>query len=276
MKIKNPFLSVQATSYGGALTSVQLFSQEVLYQKEGRWPFQDAILFPLIGRADHYTCGYVPMSMSSHGFLHSMDMKEEQVNETCLRFSAESNPDTLRNFPYPFRFIETLYLEDDVLVRSFEVKNTGSSKLPFALGAHPAFRVKFGKAKLHYKNTAYVPYAKGMTSGPFLAALAVNEGVTLGEDRAFLEGQSPLILVHDYEPILLETGLGVSIEFYYPSPYVAIWCEDAKDGLLCVEPWWGLPRFDHDPEELLERETLNQIEPGQSKTFTTRIRFRLD
>ena len=73
MQIKNSFLSVTASSLGGELTSVQLFGQELLYQKEGTWKFQDHILFPVIGSADRYSCKGQTHSTSRHGFARNSD-----------------------------------------------------------------------------------------------------------------------------------------------------------------------------------------------------------
>lgn len=276
MKISNPFLSVQASALGGELTSIQLFNQELLYQKDGSWPFQDHVVFPIIGRGDRYSCHGVPMKMDVHGFPRTTDMKEEQINETCMRFSMESTPDMLRNYPYPFRLSETFILDDDVLVRRHEVTNLGQEVMPFGIGDHAAYRVKFGEAKLFLSQNQFVPSSKDGVTHAEVKDLPVQGEILLDEAKKFLLDQGTLILVHNRDTIVLQTGLGVTIELQYPTPYVAIWTPEDKSPFLCIEPWWGLPTLDFDPDELMERNSLNHLDPGCSKTFTTRVRFRMD
>ena len=102
MQIKNSFLSVTASSLGGELTSVQLFGQELLYQKEGTWKFQDHILFPLIGPADRYSCKGQTHSTSRHGFARNSDFFPRQENEEQMSFSLKENTESLRLYPYRF------------------------------------------------------------------------------------------------------------------------------------------------------------------------------
>ena len=274
MRIQNPFLSVTASSHGGEISSIQLFSQEIVYQKTGSWKHSDHVLFPTIGIGNRYSCHGVPSSMDFHGFPRTRDLKETRNSDTSMSFSLSSSPETLRVYPYPFELTETLSLEDDVLVRTHEVRNLGSESMPFGIGDHLAFEVRFDKAKLTLPKSRYFP--SNETNSLQCLDFPLQGEILLDVNRNFLCGQGTIILVNPMEPIRLDTGKGVHIEFIFNCPYIAIWTpRNIADSFLCIEPWWGLPYQEGDVLELAERTCLNHLAPGESQTFTSRFRFRL-
>ncbi len=272
MQIKNSFLSVAASSLGGELTSVRLFGQELLYQKEGAWKFQDHILFPLIGPADCYSCKGQTHSTSRHGFARNSDFFPRQENEEQMSFSLKENAETLRLYPYCFSFVETFILEEETLLRRYEITNTGDETLPFATGSHPAFYCDFGKAKLTLPE--HFLYFTEPLDGSSMKEYPKGGEITLTKD--FLLGMDTLILPTPEAPIVLDTGRGVRIEFQYASPYIAIWTpKSEEDAFLCVEPWWGLPQTTNDPNELMDRPFLTHLRSKEKRIIEDWIRFSL-
>lgn len=272
MQIKNSFLSVTATSLGGELTSVQLFGQELLYQKEGTWKFQDHILFPLIGPADRYSCKGQIHSTSRHGFARNSDFFPHQENEEQMSFSLKENTESLRLYPYHFSFVEAFILEEETLLRRYEITNTGDETLPFATGSHPAFYCEFGKAKLTLPEH-FLYFTEPLDSSTVKEYPKGGE-ITLTKD--FLLGMDTLILPTPEAPIVLDTGRDIRIEFQYASPYIAIWTPKSdEDAFLCVEPWWGLPQTTKDPDELIDRPFLTRLDPKEKRIVEDRIRFSL-
>lgn len=274
VKIQNPFLSVTASSHGGEISSIQLFSQEIVYQKTGSWEYSDHVLFPTIGIGSKYTCHEVPLTMEQHGFPRSRDFKETQISGTEMSFSLSSSPDTLRVYPYPFEIVETLRLEDDTLIRSHEVRNIGGEEMPFGIGDHVAFQVRYDKAKLTLPKTRFFP--SNEVNSLQEEDLPIHGEVLLDINRHFLCGQGTIILKNTGEPLILDTGKGVTIEFIFNCPYIAIWTPRIiSDDFLCIEPWWGLPYQEGDELELARRSCLNHLPAGERKIFTSRLRFRL-
>ena len=276
MNIQNPFLSISASPMGGELTSIQLFRQEILYQKDGWWQCQDHLIFPIIGKGDRYSCHHVALSMNQHGFPRTSDMLDVKNRDTSMSFSMRSTPDTLRSYPYPFRLTETFELDDDVLIRTHEVENTGEETMPFGIGDHAAYQVRFGKAKLILPPLRYIPKSRDGITHSFDETFPFSGELFLDAEKEFMLNQDTIIFINEGLPIILHTGKGVAIEFHSSSPYVAMWTPPNSDGFLCLEPWWGLPTRDKDPLELAERKELHFLEPGQKASFQSRIRFFLD
>ena len=189
-----------------------------------------------------------------------------------MSFFLKENTESLRLYPYHFSFIEAFILEEETLLRRYEITNTGDETLPFATGSHPAFYCEFGKAKLTLPE--HFLYFAEPLDGSTMKEYPKGGEITLTKD--FLLGMDTLILPTPEAPIVLDTGRDIRIEFQYASPYIAIWTPKSdEDAFLCVEPWWGLPQTTKDPDELIDRPFLTQLDPKEKRIIEDRIRFSL-
>lgn len=100
--IENKFLKVSINPHGALLTSV-IFKEtnsELLYQVEkDSWPFQDVVIFPLIGAGKFLYEDQNYILKTRHGFLRNNDLKVFGKEKSKITFSFSSNEETLLEYP---------------------------------------------------------------------------------------------------------------------------------------------------------------------------------
>ncbi|MCF0113162.1 MAG: hypothetical protein HUJ60_04230 [Bacilli bacterium] len=275
MTIKNNVLTVSALAYGAELSSVQLFNKELLYQANQSWKYHDHVIFPIIGRGAHaFSINGNSHSLPQHGFARESDFLEKQIGEETMEYSLENNGHTALNYPYAFSFKAIYAIEEDVLIRRYEVTNKSGEAMYYQVGDHPAYLVDFEKATLTFPDepVAQYPCPDGFLTDkktPF-----AKTGTFRLEKSLFAEDDT-IIIDNPRHPIILDTGRGIRIEFFFNSPFIAIWSPRNEDGFVCIEPWWGLGPSHSTPLELKERSHYIKNAPGETKTFESRTRFTL-
>ena len=272
-QIENEYLTVSATLKGGELTHVidRANQQELLYQADGVWPHQDVLMFPIIGKnvpyevhGKSYTC---PMQ---HGLVRVNELTLVEQTATSMTFCLSSNPQTLSEYPYAFRFFVTYRLDGKRLIRSFRIENLNDEDMPFQLGDHAGYQAKFGKAVLHlgHQNLYFYPRRNNIFNGNPISFPTNGDWQFQKEDFKKYE---TILLERPAQELSLSTGFGYRLTYHFSSPYIAIWSPDAASDFLCVEPWWGMAPYEDRPEAMLDWKDINL--GGKVSTFEESISF---
>lgn len=284
-RIENKYLSVSAELLGAELASIRgQDGTEYLWQGDASyWKSKAPILFPYVGRLTEkkYTYNGVTYPMTIHGFAAHMEFRCEQVSACEMRFHLESSEETLREYPFQFRFTVGYRLSDNCLIQSYTVENLTDTIMYFGLGAHPGINVplekhlSFDDYQLEFKPDAK-PIRIGFTETCFLS----------GEDTPFPLDEGVLTLRHnlfDNDGVFLEQSGGVvtlrapggsrSVRAEYPdATYIGFWHRPKTDApYVCIEPWYSLPSRQDVVEALETQPSLLSLDAG--KTLQTEMRF---
>ncbi len=257
--IENELLKVEASLQGGELLHVisKLDNQELLYQANEEWKHHDVILFPFIGPDSHYVIDGKELGCpTQHGFIRTatFELVELTSNKMVMEFS--DNEETFKSYPFHFTLRATYSLDGNSLKREYDVINKNDVELPFQLGDHPGFIAEFGKATIHFGkgNIYYYPRRDMKFLAQPISFLEKKDYLLSKEDFAKYD---TILIEKPQENLILDTGVGYSLEYHYDCPFIAIWSPAKESSFVCVEPWWGMAIYEGRDEEMRNWKDIN-------------------
>jgi len=257
-----------APSRGALVTRFFDGRRELLYLDEAT--FLDAgknvrggipVLFPSPGKltGDRWARDGKSGELKQHGFARTsawalVRQSTEASAEVTLRLA--SSPQTLRDYPWPFRVELTYALRAAALRISIRVFNTGAEAMPYGFGFHPYF---------------FVPLAEKAGARIDTAATRAWDNVEKRErplgEIALGQGESDLhLLDHGSTQSALRCASG-AVEVVGSDAFVrwVIWTLPGKE-FVCLEPWTG------PGNGLNSGEGLRWLAAGADETLSVEIR----
>lgn len=287
--ISNGTLTISVKEHGAELASIQSGSREYLWQADEMfWKRHSPVLFPIVGAVwnGEYRSHGKTYKMGQHGFARDMDFKLIKETDTEVRYELTSSDATLSKYPYPFRLEIGYALEGNRIKVLWHVENTGTEKMAFQIGAHPAFFwPMLSNTDIEGGVETMLPplnsddnrgYFRIESSDRTLPLSVITEGGCVGKESSVLldaEGYLPLdIHTFDSDALIVEDSRitkvtickadkspYLSLEF--ASPLVGLWSPPGKRApFVCIEPWYGRTDrvgFEGDYEEKDWMQTLN-------------------
>ena len=253
----------------------------MLWQAEPIWPRHAPVLFPIVGRLKDDTLRHNgrTYTLGQHGFARDHRFAWLNRSATSCRLVLRDDGGTRAVYPFGFRFEVGFALEDDALVNSFTIVNTGRELLPASVGAHPGFRWplsdEFEKAAhvLEFDQPEPAPIRRlsgGLLGDPQPTPI---QGSTLALDPALFEADA----------LILDQVASSSVRFTAPGAEVievswegfrelGVWMRPGGD-FLCIEPWHGTASPVGFDGEFLDKPGLLLIPPGDKRVLTMRLRL---
>ncbi len=272
--LKNKDLEATINPQGAELQSL-LHSNGIQYLWNGDatyWPKYSPLLFPIVGSLKDGTYNYNGQSyqLAHHGFCREKVFTVNQVSASEAVFTLTHDDATLKVYPFQFKLQLHYTLTDSQLQCTYRVNNTGSSKLLFSVGGHPAFNVPL------VPGTEYTDhYLQFNKSEPLVQHKLENKltnGVTekLDTENGLLPLKSSLfyddaVVLKNLESTEVKLGSdkhGHGVQFDFSGfPYLGIWA--AKDApFVCIEPWCGIADSSHHNQDFEKKEGINSLAPG--------------
>src|SRR5690554_6239527 len=140
ISISNDRVKASFTLLGAELSSIQYKGKEYIWQaKPAIWNRHAPVLFPIVGSLldNTYYVDGKPYQLPQHGFARDSKFLLLKQTETSVHFMLESNLETLKIYPYPFKLHITYMLQDRKLQVIFQVENPSNDTMLFGIGAHP-------------------------------------------------------------------------------------------------------------------------------------------
>lgn len=286
IKLQNKKLLVEINEHGAEVKRVYHLEHELDYlwnSNPAFWAKSSPILFPIVGRLaqDHYLHQGTAYQLSQHGFARDLVFDVITHTETNVWFELKSNPQTLEKYPFEFILRIGYELEEETLKVKWEVLNTSADKMPFSIGAHPAFSTKlqegdnFSDYYLHFENNEGVK-----------TRLFDNEtGRVFDETEEIIDKLKLLplskALFEEYATLIIDGETGVTLGSYNNDrevvlkcdgfPYLGIWAPINREGdiadFVCLEPWYGLADGVSEPQELMSKRGIQVLDAQE--TFKT-------
>ena len=276
--IQNNQLKVTINPTGAELSSIydKIKQREYLWSGDAKfWGKTSPVLFPIVGALKNNTYLFDGNSyeLSRHGFAREMDFEVTRQTSTSLTFTLQNNEATLKVFPFYFSLSLIYTIEEKSLSVTYLVNNTGSEKMYFSVGAHPAFKLPLadGLAYDDYyllfnkvENAGRWPISKDglieMNAAPLLTdtdRLPLTKELFYKDAVVFKNLQS--------DEMQLKSGrhtAGFSFTFK-GFPYLGIWA--AKDApFVCIEPWCGIADSVNTNQQMTEKEGIIALNAGDN------------
>ena len=141
--ISNSILTAEIKHTGAELCSLKDNSNKE-YIWNGNpdfWGKHSPVLFPIVGtlKNNTYQHNNSEYHLSRHGFAREMEFELIDKQENSAIFSLIASEETKEKYPFDFDLHLIYTLENKTLKIEYKVFNKGESKMPFSIGAHPAF-----------------------------------------------------------------------------------------------------------------------------------------
>ena len=244
------------------------------------WTGHAPVLFPVVCalRNDRTSFGGVPYAMKPHGFARKSEFSVVSAAEDKIVLKLADSPETRAQYPFSFSLTVTHALSETGYSTDYEVRNTGSTVLPFALGGHAGFSCPLRKGEafsdyqIHFEceedPTAWLLNDKGLMSPEHkkTALIKENEGMILSVTEAMFS-DSALVFRHVHSRKLSfvhrEKNTGLNFAFYNFCN-LGIWTPPGRGApFLCLEPWQGLPSFEKDAWIFEEKDDVVFLPAGE-------------
>lgn len=282
--IKNAILSISADTFGAELHSINKDGTEYLWQCGDSWKRYAPVLFPFIcsPTGKKYSAKGVEYIMpANHGFARDSEFEFLSKTENSVSFILKSNDETLKVYPYDFEFIVTYTLEDNRVIVSNLVKNTGNEDMYFYVGGHPAFNCPI-EENLEFSDF-YVEYEKNET---------IIQPLPDGTSRVIIDGENKYALsrqLFDYDVIMKDkpasksialksdkSDRAVTVEFP-ESDCIAVWSPTGDDNatFVCLEPWTSVPTYADDEDFAIENKK-HAIKLSANECYDYKYTIKID
>ena len=247
---------------GGIITRWRINGKEILYLDEERYadPSKTVrggvpILFPICGDLPDDTFNYRGKSyqLVQHGFGRRIPWKVvETSTDNCasITLSIESNPETLKVYPFEFAITYTYELRGNSLKIWQTYTNKSEVEMPFSAGFHPYFQVG-DKQQLEVE----IPGSEYADNVSKAAAVSFSGNFDYQEDE--IDAAFTSITANSTSFSDRDNRRKVTLRYSDLFSTLVFWTVKGKD-FICVEPW-SAPR-----NGINTGEQITILEPGAS------------
>lgn len=244
--ISNSILTAEIKHLGAELCSLKDNSnKEYIWNGNPEfWGKHSPVLFPIVGtlKNNTYTHNDTEYHLSRHGFAREMEFKLIDKQKNSAVFSLTASLETNEKYPFDFDLHLIYTLENKTLKIEYKVFNKGESKMPFSIGAHPAFDLpnNFENYSLAFEEKDALNYYL-LEDG--LISNATNE-LTLDKNELHLnyklfENDALVFKSIKSKSVTILENSKPLLKVSFPSfPDLGIWTPPNAP-FICIEPWFG-------------------------------------
>lgn len=279
--LSNSHLTVEVKSHGAELCNIRgADGVEYLWQADPAvWGSHAPLLFPVIGKlaGNRYEYKGQWFEMMQHGFARKMEFEPLGALPDQLTFRLVASPESRRQYPFEFELTRDYRLIGNTLLITNKVHNPGDSVMPFSIGEHPGFSLKWGKddeiADYYLEFEKEEPLITHLLDGNSLLSPETERVPTTGRKlllrRDLFDRDALIFLNLKSEKIsLCRNGVQRRLTVQFSGfPCMGIW---AKPGApyVCIEPWYGHADTSEQNGALLNKAGIIFLNP--SETFCCR------
>lgn len=284
LTLKDQGYTVQIETVGAELKSYQNETgKEFIWNSDPAfWSRSSPLLFPSIGnlRNNKTIINGREYEIPKHGFVRDMDMEYQKEGDNKVTFFCQYNEDTLKCYPFRFRFSQTYELNGPRLCTTYLVTNEDNQDMYYHLGAHPGFMCPLEEGesfsdyilKFPYKETCDSPVydLQNLQFDPVNTKRYLENCDTINLKYS-LFNMDALVFPHmksrSVQLINPSTGKGVQVD--YPDfTTIAFWTpSDVEAPFLCVEPWNGAAIFADEDDNFVNKRDIQILKEGESKSY---------
>lgn len=276
--IENDFLKISIKQKGAELSSLfnKQTNTELLWQGDDAfWGGQAPILFPIVGtlKDNKFIHNKKTYELPRHGLVRKSDhWTIEKIGAFSIKGTFTSDAETLKNYPFEFK-LEVIYtIKGKQLEIKHHIFNLGNQKMPFSIGAHPAFNCKVTdeisysdyylefehseNSKRHFLNT------NGIFDGKTELVLNNTNKFTLTPTS--FDADALVFKDLKSEEITLVGPKGKILKVSYPEfNTIGIWATPGAP-FICIEPWIGYADTVESTQNLFDKKDSAVVAPKEN------------
>lgn len=275
--IENEFLKISIKQKGAELSSLfnKQTNTELLWQGDYTyWGGQAPILFPIVGtlKDNKFIHEGKTYQLPRHGLVRkSNNWTIEKVGENAIRGTFVATPETLEVYPFDFKLEVNYTIKNKQLEIKHKVFNLGNQKMPFSIGAHPAFNcevnntVSYTDYHLEFQHTEnskrHFLNADGIFNGE--TEVVLNNTNTLQLTPTSFNADALVFKDLKSKEITLEGPQGKILKVTYPQfNTIGIWATPSAP-FICIEPWIGYADTVESTYNLFDKKDSAVVAPKQ-------------
>lgn len=277
--LKNDVLTVEVSDHGAELHSIRKGATEYLWQADPKfWARHSPVLFPIVGSVwdKLYRVDGKVYELGQHGFARDMDFVKVEGNDTEVFYRLESNEETLKKYPWPFRLEIGYKLKGNAIEVIWRVYNPGAEEMYFQIGAHPAFYYPDYDPETDERGYFSFDRSEGLECIRIMEKGCVD-AVTKYPLEIPQDGLLPLrkdtfdvidtIMLQDSQigRVTLHRNDGTPwLSLKFTAPVVGLWSPPTKNApFICIEPWYGRCDRAGYTGDYRQKDWVNRLEPGK-------------
>ena len=278
--LKNDQISITVAEKGAEIIEGKYIGgKDFIWMGDENWPDHSPTLFPICGTMidNKRTHGGKEYSMKIHGFAQNFIFTVEEKTEQSLLLSLTYSEETLKYYPFKFKFFVRYTIDGKTVTVEHRVENLDDGDIYFSFGSHEGYYVPDGVENYYLELDGNRTLSSMRLDGPYLrgdyqAVIENERKIPLGSDK--YHAYDLIFLNIDFSAITLYHNSGKKIvraEFEgYPN--LLVWSEKGSR-FVCIEPWHGLPDYSEDTadREFTHKKGLIRLEKG--KDFSRRNKF---
>lgn len=271
---------------GAMLNSLKKDNTEYLWQgDEEHWAGQAPVCFPIVGvlvdgkaKAFGKEC-----NMKRHGVARITPFEVFEQHKNSITFVQKSDDSTKALYPFDYELKIKYTINGSTVTNEYIITNTGSEKMPFVIGGHPAFNCPLADSEVFedYK----VVFDKAMTK-KVLRPDHHSGLVNIEERFDALDNSDTINLVHDLfeendamifdnieskcATLIGPKGKGIKIE-YQDMTNLLVWSACNKADFVALEPWTGISNCSDEDDVLENKRGMTILEPDETASFKFKI-----
>lgn len=274
--ISNGILTASFASLGAELMSLKKDNVEYLWQGNPEyWRGRAYNLFPTCGKMweDKYTFKGKVYPLKNHGLIRYTECSVYEQKRDRITFILESNPDTMKIYPFNFKYFAEFSLNGNTLTSKYTAINTGNEDMYCTFGGHPGFNVPLDNGEF---NDYYVEFGKECHPEEVIfeegrsVPYPIRENKYIDLSHSLFDNDS-IFFKNAADSITLKSNKSDrSVTVYYPDmKYIGIWHVPKTDApFVCLEPWCGSPALNGGYSDLETMADMFKLSPNTQKSVS--------
>ncbi len=267
--ISNEFLTASINTKGAELYSLKAKEKQFMWNGNLEfWGKHSPILFPIVGtlKNNSYFIDQQEFKLSRHGFARDLEFNLLEIKSDSILFSLKANDETLKNYPFNFELQIRYIIHDKTLTIQYKVINNSNGKIPFSIGAHPAFSLLngFEYYSFEFSDDEILNYhllENGLITD-YTEKLVLNNKQLNLKYKTFENDALVFKSLKSKSITILENSspyIKVNFESF---PNLGIWTVK-NSGFICIEPWFGYSDTTESKGNLFEKEGIIVLDKNQ-------------
>jgi galactose mutarotase-like enzyme len=268
---------------GAELISWVIGGRELIWQGDpAHWARHAPILFPVVGASVNglVQVGGRRYPMPQHGFARDCVFTAIAHDANWLHMRLIENDTTWRHYPFRFVLDVQARLAPERLEIAFEVTNTDTADMPYALGFHPAFPWPFDVADRRGHSVVFEsaesPDIPDVVSGGLLKLPGRRldfDGTRLPLEPALFT-EALVFLDAKSRVFSFVSPSGAAIELAVEDfPHLAVWSKPEAP-FVSLEAWTGHADMAGFSGELGERASIRVMHAGHTARHVVSLAWR--
>ena len=278
--LKNNELKVTLSSKGAEIVSIIKDGKEKIWQADPEvWPMHTPIMFPVCGglKDDEFIFEGKTYNLGKHGFIRFCEFEVESADDEKVVFAYTSNEETLKQYPFDFKFKVAFTLKGADLLVEYITENTGDKAMYFSAGAHEGYACNEGVENYTIVFEKEEDLVSNVLEGNLLGYNTVELGKGTKELKLkdeFFKVDALVFLNLKSRKVWLRndtTGESFSVSFD-GADYLLLWTK-YKAKYICIEPWFGISDFTDSNKDFVNKRGITKLGVGEVCVNTHTISF---